>query len=162
MFTEEKVLFDNPSKKQASEKNQKENKDDIQKLQELVTKTRRVLFAISSFFPFDIFPDSIVLDETKVTITTRNFFLAKQEYTFPYEDILDITVEASVLFATLRIFVEEPKEPFTVRHLKKEEALRAKHMLEGLRICIKEGVDIIKIPTEKLVKDLEEIGRGRA
>ena len=66
-------------------------------LGDLIKKSQSVLLKISSTFPFDLFPDSLVVDENKVSIIHRDF-MTEHVHSILIEDITDITVNTSIFF----------------------------------------------------------------
>src|SRR5258708_7965897 len=81
-------------------KNIKEQSANFEKL---IKKSDRVLLKIKSVFPFEFFPDSIVIDESKVSIIHRIFFWTAAIQSIPIQHVQDVEVDTSILFATLKI-----------------------------------------------------------
>src|SRR5919202_2643109 len=48
--------------------------DEISALKKLVRRSHEILVSARTVFPLTLFPHTIVLDRTKITITKRNFF----------------------------------------------------------------------------------------
>ncbi len=84
-----------------------QNKRDLssndQKMNVLTKKSEKILFKSSAVFPFDFFPDEILIDENQVRIVIRRFFLAEQIETILIKDIQWVMVETAPLFGTLTI-----------------------------------------------------------
>ena len=58
---------------------------------DLVKKSNRILVTISTHkFPFDLFPDTINIEEGRLTIINRNFFLSSQVHNFYIKYIFNI------------------------------------------------------------------------
>ena len=54
----------------------------------LVKKSNRLLLSISTHrFPIDIFPDTINIEESRITFITRDFFLSSQVHSIDIKDI---------------------------------------------------------------------------
>ena len=55
---------------------------------DLVKKSNRILVTISTHkFPFDLFPDTINIEEGRLTIINRNFFLSSQVHSVDIKDV---------------------------------------------------------------------------
>ncbi len=139
---------------------QRERWDEEKKLQKILGRSNTVLFKASSVFPFDFFPDDLTIDENKVNIINREFFLSEDVHSVLIEMIKDVHVESSVLFATLQIVPEGyPNAPMEVKYLKKSDAFRARRILQGLMVCLQEKIDLSKIDPEELQKKFEDVGK---
>lgn len=138
---------------------QREIEDHTRKFEALVNKSERVLLKISAVFPFDLFPDTVVIDENKLSIIHREFFFSPTILSFTIYDINDVVVESSIFFATLRLLPNGYGENWVqVKYLKKKEAIEAKRIVAGLRVGIKEGVDITKVQTPDLARKIAIMG----
>lgn len=134
----------------------------LDKLDKLVYKSKSVILAIKSVWPFDFFPDEIVMDETKVSIIHRVFFFSNQIRSIEYKDILNVIVEHSIFFASLQIIDRYFQElPVVTRYLKKDEAILAKRVIQGMIIVIKEGIDVHALSIGELLVRVEKVGKSR-
>src|SRR4030042_5234048 len=53
----------------------KQKRQDNKTVADLVKKSNRILVSITSLgFPFDLFPDTVNIEEGRITIITRSFF----------------------------------------------------------------------------------------
>jgi hypothetical protein len=130
------------------------------KFDNLVKKnSSRALLKIKSAKLLDFFPDEIVIETTKINISLRDYFFMRRLHTISIEDISDIFVETTPFYATLKIvdkdFIENSVE---VPFLKKDDAKRARRLIQGLVTAYKEGVDLTSLPDEGLVAKLEVLG----
>jgi hypothetical protein len=136
-----------------------------QRLDNTLTRTKRELLTIRSVFPFDLFPDTLRIDENKIEIISRKFF-SLEEHIFPIliKNINGVVVTTSPFFATVTFEItghNTNPEPITM--LKKREALLAKRIIMGLIAAQKDGkdgIDLSSIPIEQARAKLEEIGRA--
>src|SRR3990167_4374486 len=70
----------------------------------LVRKSNRILVSISSHgFPFDLFPNTINIEEGRITIITRSFFSSSQVHSVDIKDISNIFINTAPFFAQLVI-----------------------------------------------------------
>jgi len=69
-----------------------------------VKATEGKLFTCKSIWPLDLFPDTITLDEKKLTITHRTFFWSQQVITIQLPDLLNVEILAGPMVCTVRIY----------------------------------------------------------
>jgi hypothetical protein len=132
-----------------------------EKMDDLVDLSRRVLFKTTSVFPFEFFPDEIVIDPYKVNIVSREFFASERIHSIAIKEISDVLIDTGPFFAALKIidknFIENT---IVVRYLKKQEALKARRIIQGIMIANKEELDIAKLEVDELAEKAEEIGKA--
>lgn len=129
------------------------------KLQQMINKSDQVLFRLSTFFPFDFFPDDIIIDLEKVNIIIRYFFLAEQVHSVYIKDITDVVLETGPFFALLRIIDKDYTEnSIDLHYLKKSEAIKARRIIQGLVIAHKEGVDLSPFSIAEITTQIEKLG----
>ncbi|MBI2338453.1 hypothetical protein HYU95_04700 [Candidatus Daviesbacteria bacterium] len=132
-----------------------------QKLYSLTSTSKTVLLKISTCFFLEFEPKDIVITLTNVTITTKPFlniplFGAKQIQGIVIENITSVEVEYIPLFATLRIV--DSTGTYKIRFLKKEEAVHARNIIQGMLVGKKSGLDFIGIEPKELVAKLIRLG----
>lgn len=160
-----KVDLEHTSMHPSSFEDGKTIKEQSEKFEKLIQKSDRVLLRIKSVFPFELFPDTIVIDESKVNIIHRIFFWTAAIQSIPIAHIQDIEVDTSVLFATLKILpsgfsvVSMTENWLKVNYLWRNDALRARRIISGLLIASREGVDLIKVDSINFVKKIEQLGK---
>lgn len=149
-----------PSIIQPFQSTPKSNKNS--KLDDLVAGSSRIILDIHSTFPFDFFPDDVILDETKVTIHSKYFFLTKEVRSVEYTDIFNVIVQQGIFFAKLelvdRFFAHQP---IVVNYLQKKDAVLARRIIQGMIIAQKQNVDIRGVPVDELLVKLGRIGKSR-
>ena len=132
------------------------------KFEALVNRGSEVLFKLQSVFPFDLFPKTITIDPGKVTVKFQEFFSSGEIRSISIGSIGQIYVDTGPIFATLdivdQVYVDESSR-IKIAYLKKEEALRARRIIQGLIIARNEDIDIAKVHDGDLVRKLEQIGR---
>ena len=87
---------------------------------------------IRTVFPFVLFPDDLIVDDDKVTIIRRTFFASEEIHTIPIKDVMDVIVAHNLFFATLYIKRAFQNDLYELEYLKKEEALRARQLIQEL------------------------------
>lgn len=138
----------------------KVKEDDTNKLKRLVKQSHRIIFRAKAVFPFDFFPSEIVIDENKVDILDHVFFYSSQRYTILIKNINSATVSSDLLFGNLIIEIENNNlNPPPLRFLKKADAIKARRIINGMIVCMKEKIDLSKFDIEVVKKKVEEIGQ---
>jgi hypothetical protein len=124
----------------------------------LVKKSNRILVSISSHkFPIDLFPSTVNVEEGRVTIITREF-LTSQIHSVDIKDISNIFIDMSPFFAELVLVSKTFAEnEIRIMGLRKDEAVIARRIIEGLRIFEEKQIDTSAYSKEELVKKLEEL-----
>jgi hypothetical protein len=93
------------------------------------------LLSINAIFPFDLFPDQVLVDADKVTIINRNAFGTQQISSVLIENISHVDVFTGILTATLNITDSSNfREPLyiTAHNLSISDALKARKLLQEL------------------------------
>ena len=130
-----------------------------QKFDDLVDRSKNVLFRLQSAIPLDPFPDVIEIDVSQVHITFYNFFKSKRLHSIALKDISNVFVETTYMFGNLKIvdrnFVENE---ISIPYLKRDEAIKAKKIIQGLMISDREKIDLSQVHDNDLAKKLEELG----
>lgn len=134
---------------------------EVAKFKTLAAKSQRILLRIAAVFPFDFFPDEIVIDETKVNIINRIFFASENTHSIPFKGIRDVLLETSLFFGTLKICPDGyPGQPICVRFLPKRGAIKARQIIQGLMVVARENIDITNIPDADIINNVESIGES--
>lgn len=142
-----------------SPEQQNEREKHNRRFNTLVKKSGRVLLRANAIFPFDFFPDTLVIDESKVNIIHRIFFFTDEIQSILVPHIKDVLIDNSLLFSTLLILPDGFSENWvSIEHLWKKDAVRARRIILGLLVGYKEGVDITKVETENFAKKIEALG----
>lgn len=140
----------------------KPEKSDKEKMEELLNKSARVLFKASTVFPFDLFPDKLIIDEIKISIVYRHFFSSEQVYSVSIKDIDNVSVEVIPFLATLKIIDNRYKDnPIIIKNLRRKAATRARRIIEGLILGRDQKIDFSKLEGPDLVKKIEELGEAK-
>lgn len=126
---------------------------------ELVRKSNRILTTISSHkLPYDFFPDSITIEEGRLTVITRNFFFNSRVHSIDIKNVSNIFINIAPLFAQLVIvsktFIENE---IKIKCLRKKEAVFARRIIEGLRIFADKDIDTSNYTKEELLAKLSEL-----
>jgi len=136
---------------------------EMKKLDELASDDNRQLLIIRTLFPFTIFPTTVTVDLNHVVVSTQVFFFSKQVLSFLIKDLLTVIVETNIFFATLK-FVDRffPQDTVPVRFLSKPDADKAFRVINGLIIAERQNVNLTALPSEEVMRKVEEIGQTGA
>ena len=136
----------------------------------MVKKSDEVLFRAESVFPFILFPDTIILDRTHLTVIHRSFFKIAKKTSARIEDILTCDLNLGPFFASLkfttRYFMNQKTEDEdhsevlapAIEFLHKREAEELHKLIQGYIEVKQKDIDTTKIPLNDLKKLLKEIG----
>lgn len=129
---------------------------DRQAVSDLIKKSNRRIVSISSLFPWDFFPNTIDVEEGRVTFIFRQLF-SSQSHSVNIKDISNVFIQSSLFFATLQIvsrtFVQND---ITIGRLNAKKALRVQMIIEGLRTLAEHNIDTSNYEVDELIAKIEE------
>ena len=129
--------------------------EDKQIVTELIRKSNRCIIRIFTHFPWTWYPNTIQVEEGRVTFTFRQFF-ASQTHSVDIKDISNVLIESSPFFATITIVSRAFQEnTISIGHLRKEEAYRVQMIIEGLRTLSQRQVDTSVYDIPNLITKIE-------
>jgi len=138
------------------------DKDEANKrLTEAIGDSHDVLARARTVFPFTLFPSTLTVDRTKLTIAHREFLKAAEVISIRIEDILNIRATIGPLFGSIQIdsrFYDSSK-PYTLNYFWRVDVLKIKRIVQGYVIAKKEGVDCSPLATNELASKLDELGK---
>lgn len=134
-----------------------------EQLKKVVEQSQEVLASANTVFPITLFPDTIFLDRTKVTIIRRSFFWSANVMSIRIQDILNVSVSVGPVFASLSIAsrVMSTVDHFEVHHLWRSDAVHLKHIIQGYVITQTSKLDTTHLSKKELIQTLEELGHDR-
>ena len=169
--TPEKISSDDlPSNHEATPPNQAQMQDQnkqqtvaVTQLNNLAKDEDPVMMSLSTVFPFQIFPTVITVEKTKVNVRDTIFFGSSDIRSILIADISSVEAQSSLFFSTLKIEKRMPPEPpMLIRYLKKDEALKARRIIQGLMVSVQNKVDVTKVSTSELKDSIETLGDSKA
>jgi len=135
---------------------------DKNKLDELIRKSNRSIMSLSSVFPWNFFPNTIDVEESRVTFIFRQLF-ASQSHSVDIKDISNVFIESGFFFATLQIVSKTfIQNDIKIEYLKKKDAYQAKDIIEGLRTFIQNDINSSNYEIGDLVNKLKELNFPKA
>lgn len=125
----------------------------------LVRKSNRILASITTHkFPLDLFPDSINVEEGRVTVIVRNFFWSSQIYSVDIKNIANVLLNTAPFFAQLVIVSKTFAEnEIRVNSLWIKQAIYVRRLIEGLRVLESNQVDTSVYTKRELIGKLEAL-----
>jgi hypothetical protein len=155
-------------KEEAIKIHAKEKEENRQRFKTITDRHEIEIMRAKSVFPFTLFPDTLVIDTTKVTIARKQLFATEYVATIPLKDLSDVNVQTVLFLGTLMIrYMPQSNtpgmnEPVNVRipNLTRENAMKAKNILKGALVAKAEEIDIAKLAPDEVVDVLEKFGES--
>lgn len=118
------------------------------------------LATFRTVFPFDLFPDEIIINRTNITLIHNYFFFVSQKLICHFDDLVNSHVHLGPFFGSLQIiskYFTDGEEDIKWLSRKNAETIHA--ILQGLLIAKKEKVDLKGLPREEIISRLYQIGK---
>ncbi len=136
-------------------------KKETKKLEQLAEDSNDALFEVSSVFPFELFPDKIIIDSKRVTVVKKDLF-SKSVFPILIEDIKTVNVFRGLIFASIEFEIRGYEtNPLPVRFLWPYDATQAKQYILGLMTALRENIDVNKVPRNIIKDKVQQIGSER-
>lgn len=108
---------------------------------------------------FTLFPDTLVLDRAKLTLTKRRFFKTAEVMSIRIEDLLNVTAEVDLFFGSIKVISRiASMEPYTIGNFWRKEAIRMKRITQGYIIALQRNIDCSNLPAHELAGMLDKLG----
>jgi hypothetical protein len=147
----EKAGKDEQTKNRATKK-----EADRQTVNDLVKMSNRCIYSISTQFPWNIFPDTIDIEEDRVTFTFRQF-LSLQSHSIDIKDISNVFIETSLFSAALEVVSHTYIDnEIKIIHLNRKKAEKAREIIEGLRTFVEHNINTSNYEVPELIAKIEE------
>lgn len=129
-------------------------------LRKVVKESSQVLGSAKTVFPLTLFPDSVIVDRSKITIIKRDFFWTSRVISIQIEDILNIEAGVGPFFGSLNIAsrVMSSVDHFRIDYFWREDAIFMKHLIQGYVIAKHNKLDISQLTKEELIETLTGLG----
>lgn len=130
-------------------------------LAQAVGESSDVLVRAKTVFPLTLFPDTLTIDRTKLTITHKDFFKQAEVLSISVEDILNVTATVGPFFGSVKISTRffDINRPYTVDHFWRADALRIKRIAQGYIIAHQKKIDTSILDTKELARMLDDLGK---
>jgi len=130
-------------------------------LRKIVKKSHQLLASAQTvILPINLFPDSVTVDRTKVTITKRTFFWSSSVISIRIEDVLNIACSTGPIFGSLTISsrVMNSTDHYEIDYFWRKDALYLKQLIQGYVIAQHNQIETSHLNRRDLVRTLLELG----
>jgi len=129
-------------------------------LKKVVKKSHEVLAAVRTVFPMTLFPDSIVVDRTKLSLTKRTFFWTSDTISFQIEDVLNVSCGIGPMFGSLTIAsrVMSSVDHYQINYLWRSDAIFLKRLIQGHIIAKNNKLETDGLSRKEMIETLCELG----
>ncbi|HVA10540.1 MAG TPA: hypothetical protein VNG32_00040, partial [Candidatus Dormibacteraeota bacterium] len=135
--------------------------EEMVKLNAIHNKATTVLMTCRTLFPFDLFPNTLIIDYNKIDIIYRTFFRTSRTMSIPIARLNHVTVNSTFFLSTLEIDVRGfEHKPQPLSFLRTVDAHRAKDLLFGLMSAYASKIDLTRLPLQESMEKLIDIGRS--
>ena len=129
-------------------------------LRKIVERSHEVLVSINTIFPISLFPDTVTVDRTKVTIVKRDFFWSSDVMSIRIEDVLNVSSTVGPVFGSLTVAsrVMSTVDHFKINHFWRNDAIYLKRIIQGYVIAQHNNIDTAHLEKKELIETLIELG----
>lgn len=129
-------------------------------IKEITKRSNEVLASAKTVFPFTLFPDDLILDRTKITITKRDFFLTNRVISIRIEDVLNVSADYGPFFGSINIAsrVLSSEDHFKIDYFWRKDVIHLKHMIQGYVIAQHNKIEVSHLDKDELTETLAELG----
>lgn len=139
-----------------------------QKLENIVDRHDIELVRAHGVFPFDFFPDSVIIDTTKITLVRKQMFATEAITTIPLKDVADTQVQTALFLASVTIaYMPHATSPGmlraeteTISCLRRSDAIAIKNILKGVLVAIAEEIDLARLTPEEVANVIARFGHS--
>jgi hypothetical protein len=131
-------------------------------LNTIIQKSHQILAGAQTvILPMNLFPDSVVVDRTKVTLTKRTFFWTSSVISIRIEDVLNVSVNTGPLFGSLTISsrVMNSTDHYETNYFWRKDAIYLKQIIQGYVIAQHNKIETSHLERQELINTLLELGR---
>ena len=129
-------------------------------LRKVVKKSSQVLASARTVFPLTLFPDSVIVDRSKITIIKRDFFFTSRVISIQIEDILNVESGVGPFFGSLTVAsrVMSSVDHFRIDYFWRSDAIFLKQLIQGYVIAKHNNIDIDQLSPEEVIETLTGLG----
>lgn len=135
-----------------SEESRKELKQAIRGSNEVLASATTVLM---------LFPDTLIVDRAKLTVTKRSFLRSAEVMSIRIEDILNVTATVGPIFGSIKVVsrVLNSERPYRIGLFWRHDALKIKRITQGYVIALQRRIDCSNLPANELAAMLDKLGK---
>lgn len=130
-------------------------------LRKIVKKSHQLLASFQTvILPMNLFPDSVTVDRTKVTITKRSFFWTSSVISIRIEDVLNVACSTGPIFGSLIVSsrVMNSTDHYEIDYFWRKDALYLKQLIQGYVIAQHNQIETSHLKRDELIKTLLDLG----
>lgn len=130
-------------------------------LRRIVRKSHQLLASAQTvILPVNLFPDSVTVDRTKVTITKRTFFWSSSVISIRIEDVLNVACSTGPIFGSLTISsrVMNSTDHYEIDYFWRKDALYLKQLIQGYVIAQHNQIETSHLNRRELIQTLLDLG----
>lgn len=130
-------------------------------LRRIVRKSHQLLASAQTvILPMNLFPDSVVVDRTKVTITKRTFFWTSSVISIRIEDVLNVACGTGPIFGSLTISsrVMNSTDHYEIDYFWRKDAIYLKQLIQGYVIAQHNQIETSHLNRRELIRTLLDLG----
>lgn len=130
-------------------------------LQKIVRKSHQLLASYQTvILPVNLFPDSVIVDRTKVTITKRTFFWTSSVISIRIEDVLNVACSTGPIFGSLIISsrVMNSTDHYEIDYFWRKDAIYLKQIIQGYVIAQHNQIETSHLNRTELIETLLDLG----
>jgi hypothetical protein len=130
-------------------------------LRNIVRKSHQLLASSQTvILPVNLFPDSVTIDRTKVTITKRTFFWSSSVISIRIEDVLNVACSTGPIFGSLTISsrIMNSTDHYEIDYFWRKDAIYLKQLIQGYVIAQHNQIDTSHLSRKELVHTLLDLG----
>lgn len=111
--------------------------------------------------PWNLFPDSVIVDRSKVTIVKQTFFWSSETITIRIEDILNVTSSVGPFFGSITVSVRimNSTDHYEIDSFWRKDAIYLKQIIQGYMIAQHSEIDTNSLERRELIDTLLKLGR---
>lgn len=131
-----------------------------QELRDAIKGSNQVL--VTATTKLTLFPDTLVVDRAKLTVTKRSFVQVSEVMSIRIEDVLNVTATLGPFFGSIKVVsrVMNTESPsFTIGRFTRDDAMKIKHITQGYVIALQRDIDCSSLSTPELARMLERLGQ---
>ena len=127
----------------------------------MLAQSNRIIASASSMFPWDFFPSTINVEETRVTIIHRQL-LSSQVHSVDIKSISNVFINTDLFFASITIVSSTFKEgSIKIMKLRKHQAILTRRIIEGMRMFVEKDINTSKYSVQELIGQLKELSKTK-
>lgn len=117
------------------------------------------LLRIRGTWPFDFAPDELIIEEKRIIIKRNNFPVGGSVMSLPFQKLVSFEVNHAFFYSAIYIKGEGEALNYIMQWLKPKDAIRAKEIVDGLRLKQSESIEIKEKDPHKISQTLQTLGR---